>query len=172
MTEREWYSLNDAAELLGVSQRTVRRWVHAGTLAAELRPGRNGPQYFIDGADLAAVERRSRRSQSWASADELHELADRLDELQQGPFVTEVRDLRARILALQEEHAELQRQHAELLALVARNATRRRDLRQFRQASMEAIERRAARRLAAELGVPGMDGAGEADDEQRRVEGA
>jgi excisionase family DNA binding protein len=35
----EWFSLDKAAKHLGVSTRTLRRWIHAGKLQAELRPG-------------------------------------------------------------------------------------------------------------------------------------
>ncbi len=50
------YRISEAAELLGVSDDTVRRWVDSGALAAS--PGESGRQQ-ITGADLAAfaVER-------------------------------------------------------------------------------------------------------------------
>ncbi|HET9015787.1 MAG TPA: helix-turn-helix domain-containing protein [Thermomicrobiaceae bacterium] len=44
---REWLSLADSADELDVSPRTIRRWVRAGRLPAELRPGSHGPQYFL-----------------------------------------------------------------------------------------------------------------------------
>jgi len=47
MTE---YRIGQAAELLGVSTDTVRRWVDAGRIKATVGPG--GRRYF-DGADLA-----------------------------------------------------------------------------------------------------------------------
>ena len=45
------YRLAEAAELLGVSDDTLRRWVDAGRLAAE----RGGGPTTIRGADLAAL---------------------------------------------------------------------------------------------------------------------
>jgi len=44
------YRIRDAAELLGVSDDTVRRWVEAGRLQARADGGRQ----VIDGAELAA----------------------------------------------------------------------------------------------------------------------
>jgi len=40
-------SINDAAKALGVSTRTVRRFIKAGKLKAELVPGTFGPEYRI-----------------------------------------------------------------------------------------------------------------------------
>ncbi len=44
------YRIGQAAELLGVSPDTVRRWIDAGRLPAGRGPGR---QRTVDGADLA-----------------------------------------------------------------------------------------------------------------------
>ena len=48
---RDDYRVAEAAELLGVSDDTVRRWVEAGRVASRLREGRT----VIAGADLAAL---------------------------------------------------------------------------------------------------------------------
>lgn len=40
-------TLREAAEELGVSPRTIRRWIGMGKLPAELQPSRYGPQYAI-----------------------------------------------------------------------------------------------------------------------------
>jgi hypothetical protein len=41
---------------LGVSTRTLRRWIHAGKLQAELRPGPYGQQYLVPLKQLGAVQ--------------------------------------------------------------------------------------------------------------------
>jgi excisionase family DNA binding protein len=52
----EWFTLDKAAKHLGVSTRTLRRWIHAGKLQAELRPGPYGQQYLVPLKQLGAVE--------------------------------------------------------------------------------------------------------------------
>jgi excisionase family DNA binding protein len=53
--KREWLTLEQAAKHLGVSSRTLRRWIHAGKLHAELRPGPYGQQYVVPLEQLGAV---------------------------------------------------------------------------------------------------------------------
>lgn len=43
----ETYSIAEAAELLGVSKRTIRRRIHRGELPAKLEEGPYGPEYRI-----------------------------------------------------------------------------------------------------------------------------
>lgn len=52
----EWFTLERAAKHLGVSTRTLRRWIHAGKLQAELRPGPYGEQYVVPLKQLGAVQ--------------------------------------------------------------------------------------------------------------------
>jgi excisionase family DNA binding protein len=52
----EWFTLDKAAKHLGVSTRTLRRWIHAGKLEAELRPGPYGQQYLVPLKQLGAVQ--------------------------------------------------------------------------------------------------------------------
>ncbi|HEX6508230.1 MAG TPA: helix-turn-helix domain-containing protein [Chloroflexota bacterium] len=52
----EWFTLDTAAKHLGVSTRTLRRWIHAGKLQAELRPGPYGQQYLVPLKQLDAVQ--------------------------------------------------------------------------------------------------------------------
>ena len=54
--ERLLYAVDDVAEQLGVSSKTVRRWIAAGDLPAH----RLGRQLRISEADLAAFIARSR----------------------------------------------------------------------------------------------------------------
>ena len=55
--ERLLYSVDDVAEQLGVSSKTVRRWIAAGDLPVH----RLGRQLRISEADLVAFIARSRR---------------------------------------------------------------------------------------------------------------
>jgi excisionase family DNA binding protein len=45
--QTEWLPIRETAERLGVSTRTVRRWIREGRISSELRPGPYGEQYFI-----------------------------------------------------------------------------------------------------------------------------
>jgi excisionase family DNA binding protein len=54
----EVLTLAEAADRLAISSRTARRWIHAGVLAAELRPGRHGPEYEVPLAAVAALRER------------------------------------------------------------------------------------------------------------------
>ena len=52
----EWLTLSQAAEQLGISTRTMRRWIHDGKLRAELRPGPYGQQYLVPLGELSALQ--------------------------------------------------------------------------------------------------------------------
>ena len=52
----EWFTLEKAAVHLGVSTRTLRRWIKTGKLNAQLRPGPYGRQYLIPRSSVAGVE--------------------------------------------------------------------------------------------------------------------
>jgi excisionase family DNA binding protein len=52
----EWLTLSQAAEQLGISTRTMRRWIHDGKLRAELRPGPYGQQYVVPIAELSSLQ--------------------------------------------------------------------------------------------------------------------
>src|SRR5438270_95044 len=70
MTGRdEWFTLERAARHLGVSSRTLRRWIKSGKLDAELQPGPYGQHYLVpktslDGVQVVRdVEREERRAE-------------------------------------------------------------------------------------------------------------
>ena len=53
----EWLTLTEAADLLGISSWTARRWVREGRLQAEVRAGAYGPQYYVHAAQVEAIRR-------------------------------------------------------------------------------------------------------------------
>jgi MerR family copper efflux transcriptional regulator len=56
MTSDDWFTIERAAKHLGVSTRTLRRWIKAGKLEAELRPGPYGHQYLVPQSSVAGRE--------------------------------------------------------------------------------------------------------------------
>jgi excisionase family DNA binding protein len=52
----EWYTIERASKHLGVSTRTLRRWIKAGKLQARLEPGPYGRQYLVPRSSMAGVE--------------------------------------------------------------------------------------------------------------------
>jgi excisionase family DNA binding protein len=54
-----WLSLREAAQQLCVSERTVRRRIHAGTLEAERAVGAFGPEYRIAAGVVATAGRQT-----------------------------------------------------------------------------------------------------------------
>ena len=50
-----WQSIGDAADYLGVSTKTVRRWIRCGSVRAELRPGTTRSQYVVPVKDLMSA---------------------------------------------------------------------------------------------------------------------
>lgn len=101
MTKGPTYSIAEAAELLGLSRKTVRRRIHRGELPAAMEEGPYGPEYRIPAEaintaqqiiDVVKVERTDPRTLALA-------IVQALDERDQG---------------LQEEIAQLRRQVEEL----------------------------------------------------------
>ncbi|MQA07332.1 MAG: helix-turn-helix domain-containing protein [Pseudonocardiaceae bacterium] len=60
------FRFSEAAKLLGVSDDTIRRWVDAGQLSAQLD---GSGRKVVDGADLAEFSRRQAARQDPGSAD-------------------------------------------------------------------------------------------------------
>ena len=52
----EFFTLERAAEYLGVSSRTLRRWIKSGKLHARLEPGPYGRQYVVPESSLRSVQ--------------------------------------------------------------------------------------------------------------------
>jgi excisionase family DNA binding protein len=96
MLERDgsasWLNITEAAAYLGVSTKTIRRWIHAGTVRAELRPGRTRPQYVVPLADLDA-RRPERRAASVEVVDLVHHHLARWDEALEAHLLEDERRL-------------------------------------------------------------------------------
>jgi excisionase family DNA binding protein len=97
-----------AAEELGVVERTVRRWIRAGELPAEKRGG----AFVIDIEAARVVHRRSRAGRSAGHATELAELRGRYLEVT------------ARLAQVEQELAEERRRSARLQAILDPHAAR------------------------------------------------
>lgn len=96
------YSIAEAAELLGVSKKTVRRRIHKGELPAELEEGPYGPEYRIPAESINTAQQivdvvRVERS---------------IDPMNLAMAIVQALDERDR--GLQEEIAQLRQQVAEL----------------------------------------------------------
>lgn len=51
----DFLTVRQAANRFNVTEKTIRKWIRNGRLAAELRDGANGPQYFVSGQVVEAV---------------------------------------------------------------------------------------------------------------------
>jgi excisionase family DNA binding protein len=96
----------EAAEELGVVERTVRRWIRGGELRAEKRGG----AFVIDLDDAHHVHGRSRSGRSLTRSTELAELRGRYLEVS------------ARLAQIERELAEERRRAARLEALLDQRA--------------------------------------------------
>ena len=56
MEETDWLTLPDAAQQLGISPRTIRRWIKEGKVGAELRPGPYGQQYYVPATQIHTAQ--------------------------------------------------------------------------------------------------------------------
>jgi excisionase family DNA binding protein len=98
-----------AADELGVVERTVRRWIGAGDLPAE----KQGGAFVIDLEAAREVHRRSRAGRAATASTELAELRGRYLEV------------RGRLAEVEQELAEERRRSARLLAIVDPHAATR-----------------------------------------------
>ena len=53
---RDWLTLREAADEIGVSPRTIRRWIQRGRLVAEKRAGQFGEQYYVSPDSLESPD--------------------------------------------------------------------------------------------------------------------
>ncbi|HET9016565.1 MAG TPA: helix-turn-helix domain-containing protein [Thermomicrobiaceae bacterium] len=146
MASRAWLTLAETADVLHVAPRTIRRWVRAGTLPAELWPGRHGLEYRLPRApveELSGLRDLERPGPRVNPADVVAALSDY--------FV-----VREQQVARQEEtwredlrtfHELIQRSGADLLAARATVWDSVRDLEQTQRATEELAQQlRATRR--------------------------
>ena len=52
----DWLTMPDAAQQLGISPRTIRRWIKEGKVRAELRPGPYGQQYYVPATQIHTAQ--------------------------------------------------------------------------------------------------------------------
>ena len=100
--DREWLSVAETAAFLGISTRTIRRWIHQGKLDAELQPGRHGPQYAIAREAAEALGRRDQPVPLDALTHQLAQLQHQFTRLQR-----QFEELRQLCLDLRHEHESL-----------------------------------------------------------------
>ena len=116
----EWLTLERAAKHLGVSVRTLRRWIHAGKLQAELRPGPYGQQYLVPRTQLDAiqvvrdVERAERQAERDALPRVLDEYLSRRDDALAQALDALGRELREAMGRLEERQERLLRELEEI----------------------------------------------------------
>jgi len=91
----EWLTLEGAARHLGVSPRTLRRWIHAGKLHAELRPGPYGQQYLVPMGQLDAIGlvRDVERAERQSEREALPRVLDDYLARREGPLVEAIQAL-------------------------------------------------------------------------------
>ncbi len=121
----EWLTLDSAARQLGVSVRTLRRWIKSGKLNARLEPGPYGRQYLVPRSgidsvhlvrDVERAERQeqietipelvenylARREDSLATAlTGLQEISRRMEEREEA-ILAELRSIRQELAAIRE----------------------------------------------------------------------
>lgn len=119
-------SINEAAERLGVSARTVRRWIKAGRLQADMVNGPHGPQYFIPVEaintaqhviDVVKVERKNEpEALALAVARALQERDAKIYSTLHDEFTKQIDELKEQLreqAAAQEAREEARRQRDE-----------------------------------------------------------
>ena len=108
-------SLREAAERLGVSARTMRRYVLGGQVSASQSVGPHGPEYRVDVDTLAAlVAKRGQGSRGQVMPDRQSTVSSTLaDRIAQDAAALE--RAWSRVADLERENAELRGQLAQLM---------------------------------------------------------
>lgn len=118
-------TLREAADELGVSTQTIRRWISAGKLPAELQSSRYGPQYAIEWEHVDAardlVRVLNRRDVHQELIDSVASMQTQLEEIR--------RAIHEQVIQSQQFQLKLQSMAAELQAT-------RQELGQLRQQLM------------------------------------
>jgi excisionase family DNA binding protein len=96
-------TVQEAAERLGVSPRTLQRWISQGKIKASEKPHPGGKRFMVDETDLKALETPSQSAQ-------VNELVRQVDALER-----EVQTLQARNASL---HQLISDQLSQISALV------------------------------------------------------
>jgi len=145
---KEWLTIHEASDLIGVSSATLRRWSDAGDIKAFTTPG--GHRRFSRAAVLGMLPASRRRR---PSLERLGETAEHLTRLYRRHAVKTAGDV-AWLELLDEADRELFREHgrrmaASLLAFVDRATS------DTNPASLDDAERAAAEygRIAGERGI-------------------
>jgi excisionase family DNA binding protein len=113
---RGWLSLREAALRLGVSERTIRRRIHSGTLRAERAVGAFGPEYRLTPEVVESAQvRQTVTVLPQPPAGDARQLAALIAAAVE-PLVTELAALRADLAA---ERAEAAQERVELHRLLA-----------------------------------------------------
>lgn len=70
-SEKAWLRIREAALRLGVTEKTVRRWLKAGKLRWKMLQGPNGPEYRVDPEDIRSLSEQIAVFSPHGSPDEL-----------------------------------------------------------------------------------------------------
>lgn len=178
-THDEWLSILEASQRLGVSPKTVRRWIQGGRLPARKEKGPYGEQYLIPAEaiqsaqqvlDVVKVERPTDpRVLALAVAQAIEEREAALRQ--------ELAALRAQVAALDTSHAWAQENavlRVELASLQRQVATLISALEQSEQARREQLAQLEAKfwtgwaQLAERLPVPPEQGKRTPAEKERR----
>jgi MerR family transcriptional regulator, copper efflux regulator len=110
----EWFTIDRAARHLGVSTRTLRRWIKAGKLDAQLQPGPYGQQYVVPRSSMAGVQvvRDVERAERQAEREAIPRVLETYLAEREGALSKELATVRAE---LADAVGRLEQQQTEIL---------------------------------------------------------